>query len=85
MFSLQPGQGLGFGASKELGLGLGTPFALRPLPEYVDQNVYGGGGKEYVSRFEWDDIIGEIERRDRIAQEDELILEVIMTAMTQES
>lgn len=28
MFNLQPGMGLGFEASKEIALGLGTPFAV---------------------------------------------------------
>lgn len=77
-----PGRGLGKRASSLIAYGLGTPFTTVPVEEYVDTNVYGGGGKEYVSRFEWDDIIGDIERRERIMEDDEQILQIIITAIS---
>ncbi len=53
-------------------------LARAPVEEYVDPNVYGGGGKAYVHRYEWDDIIGDIERRQRIEEEDEEVLEIVL-------
>ena len=81
MYNLQPGQGLA-SSTCVICLGLGDQTWVAPGAGEVDTNVYGGGGKAYVPRFEWDDIIGDIERREQIAREDEEILEIILTAVS---
>ena len=51
MFNIQPGQGLGFSGSKQIALGLGTPFAVIIIIVPVEQPVsvprVGGGGAGY--------------------------------------
>ena len=42
MFNIQPGQGLGFIASKEIAFGLGTPFAVAEIVERVLTKVLWG-------------------------------------------
>lgn len=46
VFNIQPGQGLGFPASKQIALGLGTPFGaiIIILPAEVALSRPGGGG-----------------------------------------
>lgn len=39
MFNIQPGTGLGFTASKEIALGLGTPFITGEIVEVVRAEV----------------------------------------------
>ena len=36
MFNIQPGQGLGFSASKEIAMGLGTAFIIVTEEEYAE-------------------------------------------------
>jgi hypothetical protein len=92
LFNLFPGQGLGGWSFEEIiryiiirliAFGLGFPlFPPEPEPVVVDQNLYGGGGKKaYVPRFDWDDIIGDIKRRELIQEDDEQILEIIINAL----
>ncbi|HBF43986.1 MAG TPA: hypothetical protein DDW42_10255 [Desulfobacteraceae bacterium] len=44
MFNLQPGQGLGFPGSKQIALGLGTPFTVIIIIVPVEQAVSVPGG-----------------------------------------
>lgn len=83
MYSSLPGRGLGGRASRLIAYGLGTAFTdvVVPAEAYVDTNVYGGGGKAYVPRYDWDDIIGDIDRRHRIMEEDEEVLQIIIEAI----
>lgn len=68
MFNLYPGQGLGLQAHKELAFGLGA-FEEVPVPEEEAQQYYGG-------RYE-DELY-----TDRLIDEDEEILEIIIAALT---
>jgi hypothetical protein len=40
MFNIQPGTGLGFSASKEIALGLGTPFEIGEVIVEVFESAY---------------------------------------------
>jgi len=40
MFNIQPGTGLGFAASKEIALGLGTPFEIGEVIVEVFESAY---------------------------------------------
>jgi hypothetical protein len=44
VFNLQPGQGLGFPGSKQIALGLGTPFTVIVIIVPVEQAVSVPGG-----------------------------------------
>ena len=44
MFNLQPGQGLGFSGSKQIALGLGTPFLVIVVTVPVEDGISRPGG-----------------------------------------
>ncbi len=81
MFNIQPGQGLGFSANKQIALGLGTPFELvedvvvvlpRPVPRVGGISALEALKKKLLKRKEpgYD-----------IHRDDQEVLEIIIEAI----
>ena len=79
MFNLQPGQGLGTTASRQLAFGLGYSFEVVVGPEPIVQVLPGvGGGHAGLWRPEYKDI-KDAEWLARVRKDDEEVIELIQT------
>lgn len=65
MFHLQPGTGVGFSGSREIALGLGGAVVIEVPPDFTPEPVHPPG-------------MGRERRRERILEEDEIIMAVIL-------
>ncbi|NIT58329.1 MAG: hypothetical protein GWN00_19510 [Aliifodinibius sp.] len=82
MFNIQPGQGLGFSASKEIAYGLGTPFAVVVII-IVDEVKHEGGMIGAIpGRFITP--AQKLELRKQIIREDEEMVVVLIRAVVHE-
>lgn len=88
-FNLQPGTGLGFSGSKQIALGLGTPYTVVVIvvppveEEEVSRQGSPGGGGRYagVVDYGYGEAAQKTEITRRIIQDDNEVFEIIIIAL----
>ncbi len=81
MFNIQPGQGLGFSASKEIAYGLGTPFAVIII--IIEEEAKHEGGLIGVPGA-WITPEKKLELRKQVIREDEEMVVILIHAIVHE-
>jgi hypothetical protein len=82
VFNIQPGQGLGFSASKEIAFGLGTPFAVVVIVIVDGVKHEGGMIGAIPGRFVTP--TQKLELRKHIIREDEEMVIILIHAVLHE-
>jgi hypothetical protein len=82
VFNIQPGQGLGFSASKEIAFGLGTPFAVVVI--IIEEEIKHEGGMIGAIPGRLITPTQKLELRKRILREDEEMVVILIHAVVHE-
>jgi hypothetical protein len=90
VFNLQPGTGLGFTGSKQIALGLGTPYTVIVIvvtpdveEEPTRQGSPGGAGARYAGPIDYGyrEAAERVAIQRRIIQDDNEVLEIIIITL----